>query len=336
MKISRKQIAGGIDGIVSIVCESIKCIDRPMIKKQILKSDDIVIDGLENFDVMNLATIIRYIANGVFDYGDSDYIDETLKGEIYLFGGGDTHQEKSQIFINSSSLQSDEKKILIEKIKESVFRFSLCEIFNSIFVESYPDFFDIIQFVSDSKLEKEYRLSELSKTLDELHRSIDKNSEIIKSKFPKHIEICAKIANKSYNKCLQEIEKNLSAYTNLLGNKLYGIEVTHNHREDIIKNLCDPSKIDTFLEYEQKIALRGYISENFSSWNKKPIDLVKFYRFCEGRKVIHYRHKTKKSGIKLLRELYNYYEGLSIDEPNKQEARTKMPDINATFYFLEK
>ena len=65
-KIDKKHIAGGVDGFVSIVSDYIKCGDKPFIKKQILKSDEITIKGLGNFNVMELADIIRYMAMGIF------------------------------------------------------------------------------------------------------------------------------------------------------------------------------------------------------------------------------------------------------------------------------
>ena len=130
------------------------------------------------------------------------------------------------------------------------------------------------------------------------------------------------------------INKNLSQYISLLGNKLYGIDVKPNHRRDIIKKLCDPSKMDVFSDYEQKLATRGFISNDFNSWSKEPIDFITFYRFCEENNIFSERHRTKSSGVKLLRELYDYYEGTSLDVPNKRNTKVKTSDIKALFHFL--
>ncbi len=334
-KINKKHIAGGLDGIVSIVCDYIKCGDKPFIKKQILKSDEIAIKGLENFSVMELADVIRYMAMGILNDGcDSDYITNNLVGDIQLFGGGETNLEKSQTFITNSNLEDEEKETMLDYLIESNFTFSLHEIFVDIFIENYPEYFKIISFVKNFSLEKEYRLSELKIILDELNKAIDKNEELLKPKIPNHIRKCAKFANNSYRTCLTEINKNLSQYVNLLGNKLYGIDVKPNHRRDTIIKLCDPSKINIFSDYEQRLATKDFISNDFTSWNKEPIDFITFYRFCEENDVFSERHKTKSSGVKLLRELYNYNYGTSLDAPNKRKSKVKTSDIKTKYYFL--
>ncbi|MFL0114063.1 hypothetical protein V2594_14655, partial [Tenacibaculum maritimum] len=331
-----KLIKGGVDGFVSIIRNHIKCNDRLLIKKQIIKSDDIFIKGLENFDVLDLAEVVRYIAYGVLDIdSESDYISENLKGDIFLFGEGETHFDKCKIFIEKSSLEDDEKEMLVNVVEKSEFNFSFLEILKDFFENPYyPEYYKIISYVTNLSIEKEYRLTQLNIVLDELQKAINKNDEILSVKSPNHLKGYARIANNYYQKNLDKINESLSQYVNLLGNRLYGLEVKARSREEIIKELCDLSKVEQFLKYEEKLVYRGYISNDYNKWNKKPVDFISFYKFCEDKLIFHRRHELRSSGVKLLRELYSYEDGNSIDAPNKRNSRITKSDYKAKYFFL--
>ena len=89
--------------------------------------------------------------------------------------------------------------------------------------------------------------------------------------------------NISYNECLDSIDTSLSEYVSHLGNNLYGFKRKSKSRTDLLNELCDPSQIDLFLDYEKKLADRGIVAKNYDHWNDKPIDFIAFYKFCESK-----------------------------------------------------
>ena len=334
-KYNTELIIGGLSEIAKFISEDLKCKDTSKVKKMLLKSDNIELKGLEDFDVFDLGEIIRYMAHGVFEnIYSSDYIEENLKGSTDLFAGGNTNLEKCQTFLKNSTLEEEDKEELMALLPDFEVNFSLYETIHKHYIEDYPEYFQIISYVLDINLELEKRLTTLDGTLRSLHKAIDKNLELLKPNAPPHLSICAKILNDSHENCLKAINSSLFEYVNKLGNPLYGFQKRTNSRKDLLAKLCDPSNIDLFLKYEKELANKGIISKNLDYWNDTPKKFLGFYIFCQNKFIFFERHRPKSSGVKILRELYDYEDGSSMDVPNKRNSRVSDAFVKSEYYYL--
>lgn len=105
----------------------------------------------------------------------------------------------------------------------------------------------------------------------------------------------------------------------------------------IIDKLIDgQSNKIAFENYEKKLVNQEYLSEDRKQWLKKSSDLVRLYNFFERKKIINRAYKDNSKGIKLLRELYNFHEGKSIDSPRSKRLKQDESKKNIDqFIFLD-
>lgn len=106
-------------------------------------------------------------------------------------------------------------------------------------------------------------------------------------------------------------------------------------REEILKKLIGDNKNrNKFYEYEKKLKTQKYLSKD-SEWIKKPADLSRFYSHCLQKTIFHsYFLVDDNRGIDLLRQLFNFHEGKSIDTPKKREKQLVKSKISQ-FHFLD-
>lgn len=107
-------------------------------------------------------------------------------------------------------------------------------------------------------------------------------------------------------------------------------------RSEILNRLIglNTSKYNKFLEYEKKLIRLGYLNSERNKWLKETANFIRFYVYCEKKLIIKndiYQENTK--GVKLLRDLYNYYEG-NLDAPSKR-AKQMNPRNKSEFNFLD-
>jgi hypothetical protein len=114
-----------------------------------------------------------------------------------------------------------------------------------------------------------------------------------------------------------------------------GILVYIPSREEILKKLIDGSENRMkFESFERKLVDNSFLSIDFDQWRKSSTSLVKFYVFCENKKLFKSQYLMNKKGVKLFRQLYNFFEGESIDVPNKRK-KIKSSEISKEYYFLK-
>ncbi len=90
-------------------------------------------------------------------------------------------------------------------------------------------------------------------------------------------------------------------------------------RANILKKLIDGSEmLNLFENYEKKLISQKYLSENRKEWLKKPANFIRFYNYCESKNIFFGYHSPTSKGVKLLRDLYGFTNGLDLDPPSKR------------------
>ncbi|MXO06167.1 hypothetical protein [Flavobacterium sp. HBTb2-11-1] len=105
-------------------------------------------------------------------------------------------------------------------------------------------------------------------------------------------------------------------------------------REEILKKLIgDNKKLTLFEKYEQKLKKNNYLSIDYE-WKKGAANLARFFIHCTNEKVIpsHFIEGTR--GMDLLRQLYGFEKGRSIDSKAKREKQLTKKERNE-FDFLD-
>ena len=106
-------------------------------------------------------------------------------------------------------------------------------------------------------------------------------------------------------------------------------------REEILMKLVGDNKnINKFYEYEKKLKIQKFLSKD-SEWIKRPADFSRFYSHCLQKTVFksHFLLDDNR-GVDLLRQLFNFHEGKSIDTPKKREKQL-VKSKRTQFHFLD-
>jgi hypothetical protein len=105
-------------------------------------------------------------------------------------------------------------------------------------------------------------------------------------------------------------------------------------REEILKKLIDGSNNRiTFESYEKKLVEKQFLSKELDEWNNSAINFIRFYTYCERQKLFRSLFLTKSSGVKMLRQLYSFYVGSTLNVPSKRNKITSK-EISREYYFL--
>lgn len=107
-------------------------------------------------------------------------------------------------------------------------------------------------------------------------------------------------------------------------------------RSEIIDKLIGlkTKKHDKFIEYEKKLISQSYLNSHRNKWLSGTANFIRFYTYCENNSIIKndiYRDNAK--GVKLLRNLYNYYDG-DLDAPTKRKKQMNKTN-KSEFNFLD-
>jgi len=97
-------------------------------------------------------------------------------------------------------------------------------------------------------------------------------------------------------------------------------------RDEILNRLIGLQTLnhEKFLKYEKKLISHNYLNEDCNEWKKNPSSFIRFYNYCESKKIIKndiFKENTK--GITLMRDLYSFYDGKSLDAPSKRKKQNK-------------
>jgi hypothetical protein len=156
---------------------------------------------------------------------------------------------------------------------------------------------------------------------DELIESYERAFEKAKITFPFYDVV--------FNKF--KFEKNLS--DTILIDKVKWIPTLS--REEILKKLFDASNNRiTFESFEKKLIEKKFISKELDQWKNSALSFMLFYTYCEREKLFRSIYFKNSNGVKLLRQLYSFEDGESLNPPSKRKLN-KSAQINSEYFFLK-
>lgn len=331
-------VVGGVDEICDLISKINLIGNKQSVKKQFENKNLIVINDLNDLIFDGWEKIIISLTMEVLTYYDyeiikSNFISHSLPcGELSHFNS-DTKIAASKM-IQLSLFEDSEKQEILDALKKfKIEIYSTEEVFGVYQDRDDFELYKLISYIKDDNEEMELRLTVLSKFMIKLNKAIFKNEEILKRKSHKHKKDCATIINNTLKKILDTIKLELNQYLLSLGNTYQNIAEDREPREFLLHALIEnKQKQDVFLEYERQLVEKRYLSRDFAQWLESPLLLVKFYKYCEMNKIFRYNFNTKSKGVKLLRKMYNFYDGESIDKPVKRNKYNRV--VKEDYFFL--
>lgn len=156
---------------------------------------------------------------------------------------------------------------------------------------------------------------------DELIESYERAFEKAKITFPFYEVV--------FNKF--KFEKNLS--DTILIDKVKWVPTLS--REEILKKLFDASNNRiTFESFEKKLIEKKFLSKELDQWKNSAVSFMLFYTYCEREKLFRSIYFKNSIGVKLLRQLYSFEVGESLNPPSKRKLN-KSAQINSEYFFLK-
>jgi hypothetical protein len=106
-------------------------------------------------------------------------------------------------------------------------------------------------------------------------------------------------------------------------------------REEILKKLFDASNNRiTFESFEKKLIEKKFLSKELDQWKNSAVSFMLFYTYCEREKLFRSIYFKNSIGVKLLRQLYSFEVGESLNPPSKRKLN-KSAQINSEYFFLK-
>jgi hypothetical protein len=134
------------------------------------------------------------------------------------------------------------------------------------------------------------------------------------------------------NKCnlnfinyIEEKIKTIESITKSNSNQKPSLIFDKKTRKDILSRLIgwENKNHSKFLEYEKKLISYNYLNEHSNKWKKNVADFIRFYNYCESKNILKNDiYKETSKGVRLMRELYDFYDGESLDAPSKRKKQT--------------
>jgi hypothetical protein len=114
------------------------------------------------------------------------------------------------------------------------------------------------------------------------------------------------------------------------------VELVHTlSREEILKKLLDGSTNRIkFESYEKKLVEKQFLSKELDQWKNSALSFMLFYTYCEREKLFRSIYFKNSNGVKLLRQLYSFEDGESLNPPSKRKLN-KSAQINSEYFFLK-
>lgn len=338
IKESEKFLVGGISGIIDIIANYCGLNDtgKLTLRKQFSKKNCFKIKNFNCFSLEQCEGIMISIAMELFSFSKEEEAKKRFVSSSLPFGVShfdDDNNVAIRKMLEFSNFDKCDKDQMLTELNQFELEIDFEEIVNAIYdQEMLFKLLAIVDFVKNPSIERENRLTILSNFLKKLNKSILENDEIVKRKGYSYKKECALKINTILKKVSEKIYTELNEYIKVLKNDYQNILDDKNSREFILGALIENSKkLDLFLKCEVVLMERGYISTDYSKWIKSPVEFIKFYKFCEDKNVFKSHYVKKSKGVTLLRELYNFRDGKSIDKPTK---RNKYNLWKVDYFFL--
>lgn len=105
-------------------------------------------------------------------------------------------------------------------------------------------------------------------------------------------------------------------------------------RETIFNYLFNSIKSqEIFKKYEDKLVENQFLNIGKDKWLKDSSSLIRFYNYCENKKLFIEEYKESSLGVKYLRTLFSFYKATSIDQPKSRKRQNNKKHKNQ-FAFL--
>ena len=296
-----------------------------------------------------------------FDVKDMKSLEKKLR--LYVNGG---FQGLRDIYYN----YRQEQKIKFSEIipfetfinTNDIARFYLDEVFfevdNPYLTNIGYGIKNLCHYYTNSEKSKENKKVDLISVVTRLQQAINKSAISQYDEYPKLYNILKRIENyysvvynnlyndfspflidrPQINEIQIKVEENIDVVTNKIeqGTNPPIPKKTAHERSEIIDKLIglNTKKHDKFLDYEKKLISFGYLNSERNSWLSGTANFIRFYNYCENTSIIKndiYRDNAK--GVKLLRDLYNYYDG-NLDAPTKRKKQITKT-TKSEFNFLD-
>jgi len=108
----------------------------------------------------------------------------------------------------------------------------------------------------------------------------------------------------------------------------------HLSRDTIFNYLFNSIKSqEIFKKYEDKLVERQFLNDEKNKWLKDASSLIRFYNYCENKKLFIEEYKESSLGVKYLRVLFAFHDGTDLDKPSKRKKQNNERHKNQ-FNFL--
>lgn len=267
---------------------------------------------IDNWDVRSA----RRYSYEIFQVGENEFEEEEISSIEYL-----NRKEKGECYWCFSKLNYEdfEKGFPLNELghwygDEWLYEFH----YNKCFFPAVKDWIDKTSGDSSKRL----RIRELLKLLKKSKKALE-NIEV-NWKEPNPINEIQKKVIEIHIRFDEVMLDGISRYyTNIFPELFLSTEKSKSihSKQDILNKLINPSQKERFLNYENKLVSQKFLSEDRDKWLQLSADLVRFYNYCERKEIINRAYKNKSKGMKLLRQLYGFYEGESIDSPRNKRLK---------------
>jgi hypothetical protein len=107
-------------------------------------------------------------------------------------------------------------------------------------------------------------------------------------------------------------------------------------RKDLLNRLIGKETTNEYIQFEkyEKKLIPQYLNESRDKWLKTPASFIRFYNYCENKEIFKYHLKDSSKGVEWLRNLYEFYEGGSIDSHSKRQKQNTTK-TKSDFNFLD-
>lgn len=331
-------IFGGNQEVVKRICNfyNISKIESVAIfykKTNILKIRDLnyySIDFVENH--------VKAIAQNEFPFVDQS-IDKYFKSHQLPFGNGNrpSHWNSdnnvvAKLMIEYSKFERDEKEILFKLVSDFTFEISFREFIFDFFSNDFDiesKLFHFIKEIKKQEVDIQFRLKILSDVLKKINLSIIKNNEVINSRSYIYKKDISKRINEIVIFIKSAIEKELEFYIKTINsNDFLGYLDEIEPREFLIGKLIE-NKVcfDKFNKLEKKLIAVDLLSREYNRWLGTAKGFIEFYQFCEQAKLFKSIYTSNSKGVEILRKIYKFSEGRSIDKPSKRKKYNRSSKI---------
>ena len=324
-------IFGGNQEIAKMTCKILGITNYKKIEnleKTFNRTYKIVIKDLNFYSQDNVEAIVKHIASCEFYYLEET--EKYFKSNSLPFG-----DEKNQSHWDSDfnllakkmieySLFEDDKKESLYKLLNT---YKYESTFSSEVFQFFSDDLDIniklsafIDEIKNQELDIEFRLKLLADILKKINLSLLKNNEIISTRAYKYKKDIAKKINESILNIKSKIENELKYYIKTINdNDFLGYIDEIEPRELLIGKLIENNQnLQKFLKLESKLIANGLLTNQKNKWLGTAKGFVEFYQFCENNNIFNSIYKSNSKGIKILRKMYRFDDGESIDKLSKR------------------